>query len=93
MKFKPEDFKEVTASRACSSFWTRERLAELCNAKLQEWLDASEMIYGVEMTVMGETWISWNNCLPKDKLIGPNPNKIPIATHTAKLFCIKEIKK
>lgn len=34
MKFTPDDFKEVNA------FWTRERLAELCNARLQVVLTA-----------------------------------------------------
>ena len=91
MKFKPEDF-DLQIKLSMTSDILNKKAAEMANAKLQEWLDASEMVYGVEITVMGETWISWNNSLPKDKLIGPNPNKIPIATHKAKLVCIQEIK-
>lgn len=86
------------ACPACGSDWDlnqpdtfHTQLVDERNLLKKQIADA-HVIYGVQITAMGETWIDWDNGFPPDvEIVGENRSGIPTATHTARLVDIKKI--
>jgi len=75
LRFTPKDFETIVFEE-CSIC---DHAAEIANARLEQWLEDAEIVYGGKDTVLGKDY--WH----RD---GSAPN-----THRARLVCIEEIEK